>query len=302
MARPLRIEYPGAVYHVTSRGDRQEPIFQDDVDRQRLLEILDCALTRLDAEALAYCFMGNHYHLVVRTRQPNLSRVMRHVNGEYTRAFNRRHALTGHLFQGRFHSVVVDTDAYLMQVCRYVDLNPVRAGLISAASDWRWSSYRAHVGMANRPVWLATDFLHGYLLGRDVRTPKDGQDARRLYAESVKDGIGVDLWKQHLREEIFLGSEQFAADMRELAQRERMACVEISAVQRRPSASGNSLADWLAPDLSREESFRLAYSEGGLTMSEIAKQAGRSVSAVSRAIAIAEQAQNARPDTAKRKT
>ena len=111
MARPLRIEFPGAVYHVTSRGDRDEDIFVDDQDRQ--------ALSRFDAEALAYCLMGNHYHFVLHTRQANLSLLMRHVNGVYTQTYNRRHHKVGHLFQGRFKAILVDRDAYLLEVCRY---------------------------------------------------------------------------------------------------------------------------------------------------------------------------------------
>ena len=130
MARPLRIEFPGAVYHVTSRGDRREDIFVDDQDRQALLAVVAQALSRFDAEALAYCLMGNHYHLVLHTRQANLSLLMRHVNGVYTQTYNRRHHKVGHLFQGRFKAILVDRDAYLLEVCRYVDLNPVRARVV----------------------------------------------------------------------------------------------------------------------------------------------------------------------------
>lgn len=126
MSRPLRIEFPGAVYHVTSRGDRREAIFEDDADRQALLALVDQAMGRFDAQVLAYCLMSNHYHFVLYTRQPNLSRLMRHLNGVYTQSFNRRHGKVGHLFQGRFKAILVDRDAYLLEVCRYVELNPVR--------------------------------------------------------------------------------------------------------------------------------------------------------------------------------
>ncbi|MFO1321482.1 MAG: transposase [Burkholderiales bacterium] len=166
MSRPLRIEFPGAVYHVTSRGDRREPIFRDDEDREMFLDILAHTLERLDAQVLAYCLMGNHYHLVLHTRQANLSRLMRQLNGVYTQDFNRRHGLVGHLFQGRFKAILVDRDAYLLTLCRYVERNPVAARLVPHAGAWEWSSYRAHVGEAPTPVWLDTDGLHGYLLGR----------------------------------------------------------------------------------------------------------------------------------------
>src|SRR4051812_43552270 len=116
MARPLRIEFPGAVYHVTSRGDRREPIFIDDEDRQALLGIVAQALSRFDVQALSYCLMNNHYHFVLHTRQANLSLLMRHINGVYTQSFNRRHDKVGHLFQGRFKAILVDRDAYLLEV------------------------------------------------------------------------------------------------------------------------------------------------------------------------------------------
>ena len=137
MSRPLRIKFPGAVYHVTLRGDRREPIYRDDEDRTTHLEVIAQAMDRFDAQVLAYCQMGNHYHLVLHTRQANLSRLMRHVNGVYTQAFNQRHALVGHLFQGRFKAILVDRDAYLLALCRYVERNPVAAGLVGLLKNGR---------------------------------------------------------------------------------------------------------------------------------------------------------------------
>ena len=254
---------------------------------------------RLDAEMLAYCLMGNHYHFVLRTRQPNLSRLMRHINGEYTRTFNKRHGVTGHVFQGRFHAIIVDRDAYLLDACRYVELNPVRAGLVTCVDDWPWCSYHAHVGAERSPKWLATTALHGHLLGHDVASPDDLLRAARLYAATVAAGRGVDLWPHHLRREIFLGDEDFAATTQARATAQRLRCKEIAKSQRTRNAA---LADWLTPDRTTDEAFRLAYSEGGMTMLEIARQADKSVSAVSRLIASAERLQDSRPDTAKNKT
>lgn len=151
MSRLLRIEFPGAVYHVTSRGDRHEAIYRDDADRLAQLEVVAQAMDRFDATVLAYCLMGNHYHLVLHTREPNLSRLMRHVNGVYTLHFNRRHALAGHVFQGRFKAILVERDAYLLALCRYVERNPVAAQLVTAAADRPWSSYRAHVCQSPAP-------------------------------------------------------------------------------------------------------------------------------------------------------
>ena len=199
MGRPPRIQFPGAVYHVTSRGDRQEPIFRDAGDKQRLLDIIDRAMGKLDAEMFAFCLMGNHYHFVLHTRRANLSALMHHVNGEYTRAFNRRHGVTGHVFQGRFNAVIVARDASLLEVCRYVELNPVRAGLVGAVDQWQWSSYRAHVGTEAGPGWLATAVVHGHLLGRDAATEDDRRQAQQFYAETVAAGRDIDLRYRHLR-------------------------------------------------------------------------------------------------------
>ena len=154
MARPLRIEFPGAVYHVTSRGDRREPIVLGDEDREDLLGVLGQALHRFDACALAWCLMDNHYHFVLHTRQPNLSLLMRHINGVYTQRFNRRHGKVGHLFQGRFKAILVDRDAYLLEVCRYVELNRVRAQLVEQPAQWPWCSYHALTGLRTAPDWL----------------------------------------------------------------------------------------------------------------------------------------------------
>jgi REP element-mobilizing transposase RayT len=151
MARSLRIEFPGAVYHVTARGDRREDIFVDDEDRLALLEVVAQALSRFDAQMLAYCLMDNHYHFVLHTRRANLSLLMRHINGVCTQTYNRRHNKVGHLFQGRFKAILVDRDAYLLEVCRYVDLNPVRARMVRKPGSWAWSSYRAHTGEAPAP-------------------------------------------------------------------------------------------------------------------------------------------------------
>jgi putative transposase len=287
MTRPLRIEFHGAVYHVTARGDRQEMIFTDERDRYRLLEIIAQTMRRLDAEVLSFCFMGNHYHLVLRTRQANLSRVMRHINGEYTRAFNRRHGIVGHLFQGRFKAIIVDSDAYLMEVCRYVELNPVRAGLVRTAADWPWSSYRSHAGLALVPVWLATGSVYGHLLGRDAATDADLARAASLYAQLVADGLGADLWATSLREEIFLGDDRFISRMRSIAESTRIHCDEIPKAQR---VGQPSLMQWQSPGRSLQEAIWLAYRAGGMTMSAIALDAQTSLSSVSRMIARVESA------------
>jgi putative transposase len=212
MVRPLRIEYPGAVYHVTARGDRREPIARDDTDRAHFLDVLSHALQRFDAQAWAYCVMGNHYHLVLHTREANLSRLMRQINGVYTQNFNRRHGLTGHVFQGRFKAILVDRDSYLLEVCRYVDLNPVRAHMVKRPDAYAWSSYRALAGLAPAPVWLDAQPLYAQLA-----PGKSAERAAHKYAEFVAQGKGVALWDAHLRQQIYLGDDAFIARMLALA-------------------------------------------------------------------------------------
>ncbi|MFZ5558109.1 MAG: transposase [Pseudomonadota bacterium] len=287
MARPLRIEFPGAVYHVTARGDRREPIFVDDEDRLTLLEVVAQALARFDAQALSYCLMGNHYHFVLHTRQGNLSLLMRHINGVYTQRFNRRHAKVGHLFQGRFKAILVDRDAYLLEVCRYVDLNPVRARMVSKPGAWGWSSYRAHVGLAPVPAWLDTEGLHGYLLGRLPRSAADRGRAAGRYERLVASAPDASLWDSALRQQIFLGNEAFAARMQALAEPRNSTDKDIPKIQR---CKARTLSQWLASCPTREEALYKAHTQSALTMSAIARELGLSVSRVSRLIARVEQA------------
>lgn len=287
MACPLRIEFPGAVYHVTARGDRREDIFVDDEDRRALLEIVAQALSRFDAEALAYCLMGNHYHFVLHTRQANLSLLMRHINGVYTQTYNRRHRKTGHLFQGRFKAILVDRDAYLLEVCRYVDLNPVRARMVRKPGAWPWSSYRAHVGEAPAPEWLDTPGLHGYLLGHPAGSAADTRRAADRYARLVASVPDANLWDSALRQQIYLGDEGFVERMQALAEPTNSTDHDIPKVQR---TKARSLAQWLQSCENREEALYRAYTESGVTMTTIARELGLSVSRVSRLIARTEQA------------
>ena len=142
MARPPRILVPGGVYHVTGRGNRKQLIFRDDRDCEWFLAIAEEVSGRRSWEPLAYCLMPNHYHLVVQTPKPDLSLGMQRLNSRYAQAFNHRHDASGHLFQGRFHSVLVGHERHLLELARYLALNPVRAGLCDRPGEWRWSSYR----------------------------------------------------------------------------------------------------------------------------------------------------------------
>lgn len=161
MARPLRIELAGGLYHVTSRGDRREAIYRDEQDRAQWLAVLSGVCARFNWRCHAYCEMTHHDHFVVETPEANLSKGMRPLNGVYTQGFNRRHGLIGHLFQGRFKAILVERDAYLLELARDVVLNPVRAGRVGEVSAWAWSSDRAMVGLAAIPAWLETDWVLG---------------------------------------------------------------------------------------------------------------------------------------------
>src|SRR5262249_61874578 len=161
MARPLRIEFGGALYHVTSRGDRREDIYFNDSDREAWLEMLGQVSSRFNWVCHAYCQMTNHYHMVVETPEGNLAQGMRQLNGAYTQYVNRRHNRVGHVFQGRYKAILVERDSQLLELARYVVLNPVRARMVSDAERWKWSSYGAMTGIAPRPPWLETDWLLG---------------------------------------------------------------------------------------------------------------------------------------------
>ena len=207
MARQLRIEYPGAVYHVTSRGNARNMIFADDKDREVFLQILELVIERYQWLYHAYCLMGNHYHLMIETPKGNLSKGMRHLNGVYTQRYNRRHQLMGHLFQGRFKAILVEKESYLLQLCRYIVRNPVAANLTPAVEKWPWSSYLATAGRSNIP-----DFLTVHWILKQFSEKKD--HAHHLYRHFVEEGAScVSPWDS-LIGRIFLGSNKFAEHLK----------------------------------------------------------------------------------------
>ncbi|MFP4445016.1 MAG: transposase [Desulfosudaceae bacterium] len=159
MSRPLRIEYPDAWYHVMNRGRRAEEIFADSRDFQGFIALLQEACGLWDIRIAAYCLMPNHYHLLIQTPQANLSRTMRHINGVYTQRYNRRHGCDGQLFRGRYKSILVEADSYLLQLMRYIHNNPVKAGLADRPGGYAWSSHQAYLSAAAKWKWVYTDFL-----------------------------------------------------------------------------------------------------------------------------------------------
>jgi putative transposase len=157
MSRPLRIEFAGGLYHVTSRGDGREAIFLGGEDRRLFLGVLSEVVPDFNWAVHAYCLMDNHYHLLIETPDGNLSKGMRQLNGVYTQRFNRQHGRVGHVFQGRYKAIIVQKESYLLELARYVVLNPVRARMVRSPAEWPWSSYRATAGLCDAPFWLATD-------------------------------------------------------------------------------------------------------------------------------------------------
>lgn len=183
MTRPLRIEFPDAFYHVTSRGDEKKEIFKTTKDRQRFLEYLSSAVERYGAVIHCYCLMTNHYHIFVQTPRANLSRIMRHINGAYTIYFNLKRKHTGHLFQGRYKAIVVEADQYALELSRYMHLNPVRAGIVPTPEHYRWSSYSSYIGNEQAPAWLNRKIVLG-MLSTDLSC------SQKRYREFVEDLIG----------------------------------------------------------------------------------------------------------------
>ena len=269
MARPLRIEYAGAVYHVTSRGNARQAIYLDDKDRLRFLEILQQVVDRFNWLCHAYCLMGNHYHLLVETVDPTLSRGMRHLNGVYTQAFNRRHRQVGHVFQGRFKAILLERDAYLLEVSRYVVLNPVRAKMVRTAKDWPWSSYCVTAGLSENRGLVATECLL-------AQFSQGSRRAQREYRQFVAQGCDLSPWEK-LKGQIYLGSESFVANLPKKDDTLR----EIPKMQR--FADRPTLKEILSAEASVEAIYR-AYRDCGYTQREIASHLGVHYATVSRRI------------------
>lgn len=159
MSRPLRIEYPGAWYHVMNRGAGRKATFKSDAQREYFLSLLSETADRYAAEWHAYCLMTNHYHLLLRTPEGNLQRIMRHVNGVYTQYFNRDTRTDGPLFRGRYKAILVDADAYWLQLSRYIHRNPLEAKMVKRLDHYVWSSYLDYIGLRKPPAWLTTDYI-----------------------------------------------------------------------------------------------------------------------------------------------
>ena len=274
MSRPLRLEFPGAYYHITSRGDGQEAIYLSKEDYHRFLTLFGEVCTDYNWRCHAYCLMTNHYHLVVETPEGNLSRGMRQLNGIYTKRFNRQHKRVGHVFQGRYKAILVDADAYRMELSRYVVLNPVRARMVKTAGQWAWSSYDAMIGRQSCPNWLEADALLGYF-------SSDRKIARQRYIEFVSVAHKQPTIWQDLRNQIYLGDKDFVIRMQARIDDPSSLC-EVPAAQRRRKAESLDFYRTAAKD--NKEAMTKAYSTGQYSLKEIADYFEVHYSTVSRAV------------------
>ncbi|HEY7040258.1 MAG TPA: transposase [Methylomirabilota bacterium] len=284
MARPLRLQFPGGIYHVTARGNDRQAIFSDDADRSRFLIVLASVIARYRVRCHAYCLMGNHYHLLLETPDANLSVAMRQLNGVYTQRFNRRHERCGHVLQGRFGAALVGRHAHLHEVCRYIVLNPVRAGLVSHPRDWVWSSFRATAGQEPIPGFLSVEWV------RALSGASSPVRALQAYVRFVEAGLA----REDAAELDRIGSEhrlvpEAQSHLTDAPDDAIKRCVEIPRAQR--FATRPSLRDLFRDVTTRRERDTRAVAavrEHGYSMREVGDFLGRHYITVSRALARAD--------------
>jgi REP element-mobilizing transposase RayT len=207
MSRAWRIEYEGALYHLLSRGNERSDIFIDDYDRKGFLDAIEQMSERFEIDVFAYVLMSNHYHVLLRTRRANLKKAMHWFGTTYTQRFNRRHFRSGHLFQGRYKSIIVQNDAYLLQLSYYIHRNPLRAGIVKRLADYRWSSYKVYAYGRKTPKWLSTDLILSQFEGE--------QDRHKRYREKVQKYASEEKHTlEDLRHGLILGTKDFVENIR----------------------------------------------------------------------------------------
>ncbi len=273
MARSLRIEFPGALYHVFSRGVAKQPIFGSEEDRAMFLDVLGLAVERHNWIIHAYCLMGNHYHLLVETPDPNLSQGMHLLNSVYAQRYNNGHERVGHLFQGRYRYTVIDKEEYFLVAACYIVLNPVKGGLADHPSAYRWSSYGATIGSEEPPAFLSpNDILRCFA--------PDLHMARRLYREFVNGGIDEET-SRRIESGGICGGEEFQAKVRELIKDQ----VGIKDIPRRERFAGRpplaQILDGCRDPEERNERIAQAVYAYGYTQKETAEHLGLAPSTVS---------------------
>ena len=280
MARPLRIEFPGALYHITSRGIDRRSIFLDDSDRMVFLKTISLIVERYHCEVHSYCLMNNHYHLLVETPKGNLSKLMMQLNSIYAQYFNIKNKRVGPLFQGRFNSILIERDQYLLEVSRYIVLNPVRAGIVKEPGEWRWSNYLYTTGEAKPPGFLTTVWTLSQF-------SKDKKKAIELYKSFVSSGINSKFPKEELVGQLILGSEGFirkissyvsskrGKDFREIPRKQKMSIEPVlDEIFQKEMRSGKS----------RDEIIYSVYHENNYSQKEIADYLNLHYTTISRII------------------
>ena len=274
MARPLRIEYAGALYHVTSRGDRQEAIFEDDQDRTVFLNVLGEVISRFRWRCHAYCLMGNHYHLMIETPEGNLTKGMRQLNGVFTQWSNRRHKRSGHVFQGRYKAILVDRESYFLELARYIVLNPVRAAMVKHPNQWKWSSYGATSGMADGTGVATTDDLADRVrqsTGGDEKEVSGVCRGGERQREHLERSAGTDL----------LGRRQVCGTDAEQAGRAGGGCEHPE----NSTTGAGAKAQCVTPAVqNRDDGIRAAYQTGAYSYQQIGKEFGVHFTTVGRIV------------------
>ena len=275
MTRPLRIEFKGAVYHITSRGNARQAIFLDEKDFADFLGVLCSVVKRYHFILHAYCLMNNHYHLLIETPYGNLSRGMRQLNGLYTQRFNQRHQRVGHLLQGRYRAILVDKDNYLLELCRYVVLNPVRAKIVKDPKDWEWSAYQAIIGHKGIPC-LTTDWILSQF-------GKEQKAASRGYQAFVHSGIKAESPLKAIKGQLFLGQENFIDKIKHLI-RGKENLKEIPRKQRYVTRPPLNEVLKYKDKKSKDQAMYEAHQQYSYTLKDIAEYIGVHYTTVSRAI------------------
>lgn len=262
MARRPRLLSPGAAYHVMSRGNRKAPVYEDDDDREHFFHTLATGTARYTVHIYAACQMTNHYHLVLSTPRSNLSAFMQYLNGVFAQASNRRRGRTGHLFEGRFRSIVVQQESYLRRASRYVVLNPVRARVVAEPAAWRWSTYRATAGLEEPPTWLHTDWLRDAFGG--VSDEEAQAEYRRFVSEPARRATRFD------PSDLACGTPTFKRLVLSEAQRARpdRPLPTSTRTLARP-ALAELLGEWRLRRYGRDVAMQEAHAVHGHTMTQI---------------------------------
>ncbi len=281
MTRPLRIEFPGAVYHVTSRGNAKQIIFLDDKDRRNFLIILSLTVKRFNLICHAYCLMDNHYHLLIETPEGNLSKGMKQLNSVYAQKFNWKNDIAGHLFQGRYKAILIEKENYLLTLCRYIVLNPVKAGLVKQPQEWRWSSYCSTAGEIEKPSFLTIDWILS-----QFEITKNKAMAMEKYVQFILNGIGTEFQWNALKGQILLGNDDFVQKL-SVFLKDKDKIKEVSRMKRyatRPKLTEIFAGNKIRDKKTRNQATYLASMHYGYSFKEIAECLNLHYTTISRVV------------------